>query len=347
MSAARVLINGLALAQPMGGVRRHATEIFPRAAAILKERGGSLSMLTPRSGLGFRLPGVELIRSSIGSSRVQRILGQKQALEGAIQSLGPIDLVHGGHLPSAGPKGLPMVHLQHDVRRQSSLLGRSWLKQAIQNAQAVITVSQATADEVARLATPRQLHVIHHGGDHLQRVKRSTPSKPFVLVPGHLEPRKNPLTAVRALAEDPRLPTMLFVGAVRGSMAQRMQTEAARLGVLDRVRYTGPIPDQELAELYATCSAVLLTSRLEGFGLPVLEALHAGARLAISDIPAHAEIAPTEVPRFTPGSQQDCATALSQALDQAPVMGQVRTWDDAAESLVGVWSSVCENRQAP
>ena len=53
MNAPRVLINGLTLAQPMGGVRRHATEVFPRSAAILKQRGGSLSMLSPRSGLDF------------------------------------------------------------------------------------------------------------------------------------------------------------------------------------------------------------------------------------------------------------------------------------------------------
>ena len=347
MSAPRVLINGLALNQPMGGVRRHAVEVFPRAAAILQERGGSLTMLTPRSGLGFRLPGVQLIKSRASSSRLQRILGQKRLLKSAAAASGPFDLIHGGHLPASGPEGIALVHLQHDLRRQGSLLGRHWLKQAIQRSSCVLTVSQASADELLRIATPRNLRVIHHGGDHLTRCARSTPKDPFILIPGHLQPRKDPLTAIRALAQDSSLPTLLFAGAVRGGMAQRMQTEAARLGVLDRVRYAGPVPDAAMAELYASCSAVLLPSRLEGFGLPILEALNAGARLAVSDIPAHAEIAPSATPRFAVGDPEDCARALRQALHQAPLEVPIWTWDKAAESLVAAWESAADKRQAP
>lgn len=331
----------------MGGVRRHAQEIFPRAAAILKRGGGGLWMLTPRSGLGFPLAGVNLIPSAISTCRVQRILRQGRALSKAAQEAGAIDLIHSAHLPASSPSKIPLVHLQHDLRRKDSVLGRRWLKQALGRARSVIAVSQATADELGRLAAHPNITVIHHGGDHLPRLPRSIPNKPFILVPGHLEPRKDPLTAVRALTHDPLLPTMLFAGAVRGTQAQRMQTEAARLGVLDRVRYAGPIPDNELAELYATCSGVLLPSRLEGFGLPVLETLHAGAPLAVSDIPAHAEIVPPSVPRFSPGDPLACAQALRKALDQGPADHRMRTWDEAAQSLVSAWTCAADKPSAP
>ena len=53
----------------------------------------------------------------------------------------------------------------------------------------------------------------------------------------------------------------------------------------------GPVPKAELAELYRRAAAVLLLSRYEGFGIPVLEAMASGTPVVLSDDPALREVA--------------------------------------------------------
>jgi hypothetical protein len=52
VSAPRVLVSGVVLGQPMGGVRRHNAELLPRVARLLAERGGSLAVLEGRERMG-------------------------------------------------------------------------------------------------------------------------------------------------------------------------------------------------------------------------------------------------------------------------------------------------------
>jgi glycosyltransferase involved in cell wall biosynthesis len=347
VSAPRVLVNGLRFAQPMSGVRRHAVEVYSRAARLLREDGGELVLLAPHGGLGYALPEVTLREAPRPVAGALRPWREARVLREATEGLGPFALVHGGHLPLSPARGTARVHLQHDARRAASPVGRSWMRAALREADSVVTVSRSTADELVRLGSPRRLAVVPNGGDHLPVHDPERTGRPFVLVPGHLEPRKDPLTAIRALAVDPHLPRLVFAGFEKGGMIFRMQSEAARLGVLDRVRYAGPVPDDELAGLYARCSAVLLPSRLEGFGIPILEAVRAGAPLAVSAIPAHAEVAPRETPRFDAGDPVDCARALAEALRQERAPAAVGSWNATAEALVEVWSSACCSLQAP
>jgi glycosyltransferase involved in cell wall biosynthesis len=53
----------------------------------------------------------------------------------------------------------------------------------------------------------------------------------------------------------------------------------------------GAVPKAELAELYRRAAAVLLLSRFEGFGIPVLEAMASGTPVVLSDDPALREVA--------------------------------------------------------
>ena len=101
MRAPRVLVNGMVLAQPMSGVRRHAVEAFSRAARLLREGGGELVLLTPRGGLDYALPDVTLERASRPTGGPLRPWRQAAAVRDALSARGPFDVVHGGHLPLA------------------------------------------------------------------------------------------------------------------------------------------------------------------------------------------------------------------------------------------------------
>ena len=71
-------------------------------------------------------------------------------------------------------------------------------------------------------------------------------------------------------------------------------------GVADHVRLLGPCPQDELEALYALADCLLLPTRYEGFGLPVLEAMIRGVPVVCSDIPPLREITGEAALRFDP-----------------------------------------------
>jgi glycosyltransferase involved in cell wall biosynthesis len=108
--------------------------------------------------------------------------------------------------------------------------------------------------------------------------------KPFFLVAGSDDPRKNVrdlLNAWAALSSDERNQHIIVLaGASHAAFANsNVRTDAAS------VRHVGYVSDEELAVLYSSAHAVIFVTLAEGFGLPAVEALSAGANLLLSDIP--------------------------------------------------------------
>jgi glycosyltransferase involved in cell wall biosynthesis len=115
---------------------------------------------------------------------------------------------------------------------------------------------------------------------------------PDMLFVGVPEPTKQPELAIEALAEcrhrghDVRL---AFVGYHRPSDRQRLAELATARGVDREVDYHDRVDDERLAALYRS-SVLLAVSRIEGFGLPPVEALLAGGRVVAGSAPAYREV---------------------------------------------------------
>jgi rhamnosyl/mannosyltransferase len=64
------------------------------------------------------------------------------------------------------------------------------------------------------------------------------------------------------------------------------------MGVEDRVRFLGRVPDEDLASVYAACDVFVLpsVSRLEAFGIAALEAMSTAKPVVVSDIPGVREV---------------------------------------------------------
>jgi len=108
----------------------------------------------------------------------------------------------------------------------------------------------------------------------------------------------------------------LVIVGNEGPETPRLHKTVAELDLQDRVVFLRGISDTLLSALYAQCELVIAPSLLEGFGLPVAEALAAGCRVACSDIPAFRAVATTHCSLFHPADTTGelVVTALQNAL---------------------------------
>lgn len=193
------------------------------------------------------------------------------------------------HLPGRSPK--PVLVTLHDlipwvwggaVMRGERL--RYWIgRRLLRRADAVIAVSQATADDAVRLrvALRQRLRVVPEAAGPAftprpgaaQRVKhRWGMEKAYLLFVGALDARKDPPALLRAwaVARETHPELQLLIAGEPGKQAPRMPG-AFQLGRVE---------DEGLADLYSAAACLPFSSRYEGFGLPCLEAMACGCPVA-------------------------------------------------------------------
>ena len=131
---------------------------------------------------------------------------------------------------------------------------------------------------------------------------------PFFLVCGTIEPRKNHLLLLRVWRELVKkhgcdAPKLVIVGK-RGwnnaAIVESLQDEALRSHVIE----VAGLPTPDYKRLLDHCRALLAPSLAEGFGLPVAEALKAGATVIASDIPPFREQDGKNIAFLDPRSDQ-------------------------------------------
>ena len=155
----------------------------------------------------------------------------------------------------------------------------------------------------------------------------------YLLYVGAIQARKDPLAAADA-AEEVGLP-LVVVGPEREPDARaRARRRRAPTCVATSTK-------AELAELYRGAAALVLPSRYEGFGLPVLEAMASGTPVVVTDDPALHEVAGDAARLRGAG---DLAAAIRTALadrDRLVAAGLERaglfSWDETARRTLAVY----------
>jgi glycosyltransferase involved in cell wall biosynthesis len=183
--------------------------------------------------------------------------------------------------------------------RRSAAIERLTLGLAVRRSRAFVAISRATAEAfeerfpaaVGRV-TVAALGVAPQLSASLGEEERATlPAPGFVLAVGTLEPRKNLprlVAAYRLLEEDlQRRHPLAVVGALGWETGE---TLAALRSLGDRCAMLGYVSDAALAELYRRCAVFCYPSLGEGFGLPVLEAMAAGAAVLTSSVSSLPEV---------------------------------------------------------
>ena len=123
------------------------------------------------------------------------------------------------------------------------------------------------------------------------RCKYQLPQR-YVLHVGNLNARKNLIATVRAFQQVCRAgceENLVFVGG-KGNGYDELVQEIQRLGLTDRVQFVGYTEREDLPYLYNLATFFIHVSKLEGFGLPVLEAMQCGTPVLVSNVSALPEV---------------------------------------------------------
>jgi len=137
--------------------------------------------------------------------------------------------------------------------------------------------------------------------------------RPVVLAVAQKRPYKNLESLVRALQHLEAV-ALVLVGSSTPH-EQELRELAAELGVTTRVRFLDWVPDDELEQLYRAASCFVLPSLIEGFGLPVLEAMARDVPVACSNRPALPEVVGDAALLFDPEDQAEVTAAIRRLIE--------------------------------
>jgi alpha-1,3-rhamnosyl/mannosyltransferase len=168
----------------------------------------------------------------------------------------------------------------------------------------------------------------------------------YVLTVGSNKPHKNLPRLIRAYAALPADAPPLVIAGPEDARYVEMRAAAAPLG--ERVLFLGRVPEAQLPLVYSGATLFVQPSLMEGFGLPVVEAMACGTPVACSEAPGLVEAAGEAALLFDPRRPEAITHALATALADSALREALRarglrrtqalTWARAAEATLQVYA---------
>jgi glycosyltransferase involved in cell wall biosynthesis len=221
---------------------------------------------------------------------------------------------------------------------------RRYLKR-LQSVDTIFAISQATADDVvATLSVPQGRVVVARPGVELPPLVASSSARgKYFLYVGSPDPHKNLAVLLDAMTLRPQLAEKLVITGNwpdPAVSALRMQVEADPL-LRGRVDHLGYVTRDELLSLFRSSTAVVMPSLFEGFGLPVAEAMAAGAAVVHSRLPVLEEVSAGCALTFAAASSEELAACLTRvSTDETLRRDLITRGRSRAESLT--WAEALE-----
>ncbi len=254
---------------------------------------------------------------------------------------------------------IPLVHPEFTPRALKTrfgLLYRWLMREIARRVDAVATGSESARRDIERLLgiAPERIVVAPDGVDARYVPGGDKPSRrgapPTVLYVGRRDPYKNLAGLVEAFARlvrDEGVDARLRIVGPEDDRYPEAWQVARRLGVADRIEWTGYLDDAGLVRAYQEADVLALLSRYEGFGLPVLEAMACGTPVVCSHAASLPEVAGRAARLVDPLDIAGAAAALREVLTQPAESERLRTagleharrfsWQVTAESVLQMY----------
>jgi teichuronic acid biosynthesis glycosyltransferase TuaC len=220
------------------------------------------------------------------------------------------------------------------------------VRHAGQQARGLLAVADALRDDMVALGMPKDRITVHHTGvdlNQFQPINRCATRAildvkgPLIVSVGALIPRKGQAILIDALAHIPGA-TLVLIG--KGEDQARLKQQADDAGLTDRVRFTGALPGEKIAQWLAAADVMALPSASEGLANAWVEALACGTPIVITDVGGAREVLRDEMAgRIVARDADSFATAIRDLIAHPPRAGAARavaerfTWAANTQAL--------------
>lgn len=187
------------------------------------------------------------------------------------------------------------------------------------------------------------------------RKKYHLGSKPYILMVGTVQPRKNYEMLVRAFAKLDGDVTLAIAGG-KGWLERGLSAEITNHNLQKQVKLLGFVDDADLPALYSAATLFVMPSLYEGFGIPILEAMACGVPVISSDSSSLPEVVANAGILLPPDDETAWTDTMDELLHDASRraqmvgMGAIRahkfTWQRAATQLQSIYKNLLANSRS-
>ncbi len=221
------------------------------------------------------------------------------------------------------PQAHPTERIEWLEKRLTSLAAAPYVQTISQFSKSeIVSLLGVAADRITVTYPAPDVHFRPDAdADDARLAKFDVKPLQYLLAVGTREPRKNFKTVAEAYAALPaatqaRYP-LLWVGP-SGWGDISLSPAGERAKQLGRIGLVGYVSDRDLAALYRNTTLFVMPSVYEGFGMPVVEAMACGARVALSKIPVFEEVAGGAGRYVDPIDVAGWRHAIEEAIEEAP-----------------------------
>ncbi len=170
-----------------------------------------------------------------------------------------------------------------------------------------------------------------------------------ILYMGAFTQYKNVELLINALTFLPEI-NLHLLSRIPESRKNELSQLAQDLKVSKRVITHNGVSDSEYKDLLSNCRCLVTASRLEGFGLPIIEAQLNGTPVACSNIPIFKEVAGDSAIFFNANNARDCANAIENLSDKSVNEKIIKlgyenasrySWKNSADKAIELCSTIC------
>lgn len=256
----------------------------------------------------------------------------------------------------------PIVFTIHDLNyyhdeRKSMAKRNNWLKQLQKKVDAsshIVFISEYTAKDVqAHINLKGKPFSIIYNGCNFNETSLPTtplqaPKEPFIFSIGTIALKKN-FHVLPALLANNQMQLVIAGITQQPKYLEQIISEAKKWGVENRLIFTGAISENDKQWYYAHCRAFVFPSLSEGFGLPLVEAMHFGKPVFISNATSLPEIggdAAYIFPDFDPQHMQSVFEAgmkdftANNREEKVKARAAFFNWDEAAAAYLNIYQQL-------
>jgi glycosyltransferase involved in cell wall biosynthesis len=235
----------------------------------------------------------------------------------------------------------------------------SQTRRSCQAARRVVAISESGRQDIHRLyqvplnkidVVPPAVSTDYHERSTAEieafRHQESLPEQ-FLLHVGTLQPRKNLLVLLEALARLNRPDLLLVLIGGKGWYYDEIFARVKALKLERQVRFTGYVADDSLPLWYNAATIFVFPSLYEGFGMPVLEAIACGTPVIAANTSSIPEVVGESACLFDPQDVETLAQHIQAMLDNPAMMAGMRqqglaqaqkySWAGSAEKMITVY----------